>query len=825
MCLFALLASSCSEDELVRNQSSNSLKFTASFEEGGSRTYVEESNLLRWTEGDQIALFVGNTLNRQYQFDGETGDNSGTFSIVNNPFGTGNDLNSHYAVYPYASNIKITDDTDIAIYITTTLPTKQSYAENSFGLGANTMVAVTEDTDDTFLNFKNVGGYLKLKMYGNDITIKTITLKGNAQEKIAGNATIKPVYGGEPSISMAFDATETITVDCGDGIKIGTTEKTATIFWIVVPPVIFKNGFTITAIDVDEYKFVKSTSKEISIERNVIKPMAAVNLDDYRQKKSSYSNGVAHVAEGGDLSLIIPEDEKNVITSLKISGVLNGTDIKFIREIAKYFGGHLRDLDLSEASIVEGGEAYYSSYKTSNNVIGPFMFSELSLRSIVLPQNLEVIDNYGLSFSKLTSIIIPDNVETIGYNAFYECTSLTSVTMGRGVTSIGSSAFYNCTQLASIELPDNVQSIDKEIFYNCKTLSSVNIGKGIKIISDKAFYNCISLKSITLPENLTSIEKNAFCGCKSLTSIVIPDDVISIGNSAFSGCTSMVSVVIGNGISTINEATFYGCTSLANIVFGKNVKSIGKSAFNNCDALCTLVIPENITSIGDYAFAYCSSLANVTFGRNVETIGESAFSDCDALSVILFEGKTTIGQWAFKGCDGLTYLEIPEQVVVGYGSFTGCNSLLSVIVKGDISNAKEVFGQCASLKTVVISNNYRIHHAAFHSCTNLTSLTLDASLNEIGQTAFYGTSLTTLIIPENVSKIEYSAFKDIPIKECYCYATTPPNLAAANNDGTTLSIFKNMDTNVVLYVPKNTRNTYKSSRWGTYFTNVKEIQQ
>ncbi len=112
------------------------------------------------------------------------------------------------------------------------------------------------------------------------------------------------------------------------------------------------------------------------------------------------------------------------------------------------------------------------------------------------------------------------------------------------------------------------------------------------------------------------------------------------------------------------------------------------------------------------------------------------------------------------------------------------------------------------------------------SCSDSTELPTDSNNNVETDTVrkiYYNINYT--IESENVSKIEYSAFKDIPIKECYCYATTPPNLAAANNDGTTLSIFKNMDTNVVLYVPKNTRNTYKSSRWGTYFTNVKEIQQ
>ena len=61
---------------------------------------------------------------------------------ISNSFGTGNDLNRHYALYPYSSDITITEKG----VITATLPAGQSYAENSFGLGANTMVAVTENT-------------------------------------------------------------------------------------------------------------------------------------------------------------------------------------------------------------------------------------------------------------------------------------------------------------------------------------------------------------------------------------------------------------------------------------------------------------------------------------------------------------------------------------------------------------------------------------------------------------------------------------------------------------------------------------------------------
>ena len=248
--------------------------FTASFEQTQTRTYVEDGNLLRWNAGDQISLFDCNDQNLQYEFDGETGDDSGTFSFIGTSDGSGNDLSANYAVYPYASDVKITGDG----VITVTLPAQQNYAENSFGLCANTMVAVTKDADDTFLKFKNACGYLKLQLYGDDVTVQSITLTGNKNEKLAGKATVTPVYGEAPVVSMDADAVKTITLDCGDGVKIGTTEESATAFWIVVPPIDFESGFTVTITNTLGMKFSKSTSNEILIERNVIKPMGAFEV-------------------------------------------------------------------------------------------------------------------------------------------------------------------------------------------------------------------------------------------------------------------------------------------------------------------------------------------------------------------------------------------------------------------------------------------------------------------------------------------------------------------------------------------------------------------
>ncbi len=239
-----------------------------------SRTYVENGTYLRWHADDRLTAFYGNTLNRQYKFNGKTGDNSGTFSLVpSGELGTGNAFDRIYALYPYSETATITDEGVISL----TLPAEQSYAENSFGKDANTMIAVTENLEDTFLSFKNACGYLKLKLYNTyGARVKSIEIRGNNNEKIAGSATATIEFGGVPTLAMADDATSTITLDCGDGVALGTTAETATEFWVAIPEITFENGFYITIIDEGDVKTFIQTEKTVKINRNTIQPMAVL---------------------------------------------------------------------------------------------------------------------------------------------------------------------------------------------------------------------------------------------------------------------------------------------------------------------------------------------------------------------------------------------------------------------------------------------------------------------------------------------------------------------------------------------------------------------
>ena len=248
--------------------------FHASFDDEDTRTHIDDKVRLLWNADDRISIFT-TTYNQQYAFDGETGDNSGAFvKVSDGSFATGSEIERNYAVYPYAKGNKISYDN----ILTVTLPAVQTYAENSFGMGANTMVAVTENGDDYFLKFRNVGGFIKLKLYGDNVTIANVSIRGHKSEPIAGKASVSAVYGYYPTVAMSDSATDTVTLDCGDGVRIGSTAEECTEFWLVVSPTVFSEGFTIVVTDIEGKIFTKSTSKRIEVIRNGVLSMSAINV-------------------------------------------------------------------------------------------------------------------------------------------------------------------------------------------------------------------------------------------------------------------------------------------------------------------------------------------------------------------------------------------------------------------------------------------------------------------------------------------------------------------------------------------------------------------
>ena len=292
--------------------------------------------------------------------------------------------------------------------------------------------------------------------------------------------------------------------------------------------------------------------------------------------------------KAGTLPDKIASSEMYKITNLKITGEINGTDWKMIREMAgsNYKGepteGKLSVLDLSEARIVNGGgEYYYYGYNcyTSNDVIGEYAFK---------------------GCSGLTSLNLPAGITSIGSRAFYGCSGLTSLNLPADITYIGLYAFYGCSGLTSLTIPTGVSIINEYAFYDCSSLTRLDLPSSIREIYHSAFMNCRNLTSLTIPSNVTYISSRAFSGCSSLKNITLPTRIFGIGDNAFYGCSNLNSLTLSYELREINEYAFCDCNGLTSIyVYADKVPKMREDVFKGCDAKkCTIYVPKG--TYGDY---------------------------------------------------------------------------------------------------------------------------------------------------------------------------------------------------------------------------------
>ena len=608
LAVLALVVACSVEDEPACNEIKYPAEVSASIDNEAetpeTKVYADANLKVLWDNDDRITLFNKYTYNKEYRFTGRTGANSGTFKEVSTgDVVVGNELDYVYAVYPYQELTEISNSG----VITLDLPEEQSYKENSFGRGANTMVSATTNTE---LLFKNLCGYLVLKLYGDGVTVSSITIKGNNGEKLSGTADVTAAVGSTPSLSFWSTGTsEELTLVCDTPVELGTSSANATVFWLVVPPTTFTNGFTLTVTDPDGNTFEKSASLNFEIQRNKTFRMGALEVV---YETAQPNNVIYYTSSDGE-----------IVTPYT-------TDV---------FGANI------VSNTYENGRGVMT-FDGAVTTIGGSAFRDCK---------------------SLTSIEIPEGVTSIGETAFYNCRSLTSIVLPEGVTSIGKSAFFECLSLTSIEIPESVTSIGGSAFSACISLTSIEIPVGVTSIGQCAFYYCSSLTSIEIPEGVTSIAYETFYHCGRLTSIVLPEGVTSIGRSAFRQCASLTSIDIPNSVTSIEQYAFIRCTSLTSIVLPESVTSISAYSFENCTRLTSVVIPEGVTSIGVHSFYNCTSLTSIVLPESATSIGTSSFENCTSLtSVVIPEGVTSIGSYAFNGCTGLASMYcLPETPPAG----------------------------------------------------------------------------------------------------------------------------------------------------------------
>ena len=349
----------------------------------------------------------------------------------------------------------------------------------------------------------------------------------------------------------------------------------------------------------------------------------------------SDAKDVIHVPKGGMLAGILNELGLTEPSSLKLSGTLGISDFTTLRNIQS-----LEHLDISRVNL---------------SVLPTEAFLECTnIKSVILPNTLTAIGTQAFCLSSLVSISIPASVETIEGGGFFRCTALQTVTFEKGSKlktikngSIWSGVFESCTSLTTIEIPASVETIGYDAFFGCSSLKTVTFEKGskLKTVETNVFIYCTSLTSIEIPASVEEIERYAFSGCTSLQTVTFEkgSKLKTIGYFAFINCTSLTTIEIPASVETIRGGAFSDCTSLKTVTFEKGSQLLtvygyyAHGAFSDCTALTTVDMSActQVTEIGYRAFYEDSKLQLFKIGtRTPPSCGDNAFWGINSYSVL-----------------------------------------------------------------------------------------------------------------------------------------------------------------------------------------------
>lgn len=279
--LFAIAAcilAACTPKENV-SVAPTAKKFYASMEQatrtftyGGEVYWINEENLQ-----DEVSIFYKNDENVEYVYAGETGSTQGELAPASDPAEEGNKYVYTYALYPYADYNEILSEGVLYGYVTPT----QFYAEDSFGYyGMNPMAAASETES---LEFKNLAGYLKLRLYGDNSTpLSSITISSNDGEYIAGDILASIAPGEDPEVECYTDSqyiNTAVSISFASAEPVYLDPSTPLDVWVCLIPGTVPSGITVTVTGKNGTSFEYSSSNPLTIKRGVCTATAPLKVE------------------------------------------------------------------------------------------------------------------------------------------------------------------------------------------------------------------------------------------------------------------------------------------------------------------------------------------------------------------------------------------------------------------------------------------------------------------------------------------------------------------------------------------------------------------
>ena len=870
--MLALAACTAGLDNLMNetrlvNPDDEDMMFYATLEgesdaDAQTKVYADEKMRVLWNADDRITIYKKTTYGYQYRFTGNEGANAGGFKVVSSDdeFITQEPLDYFYAVYPYSP----LNDINYDGIVTLTLPERQTYKENSFGIGANTMVSVTSDNQ---LKFRNVGSFLSFRFYGDGVSVKSIKLKGNNNEKLAGAGKVTMALNGTPVIEMQNNATESITLNCETAVRLGATAADATEFWFVIPPTDFTKGITVTVTDQLGGTFVMNSAAHLTFERNKITLLSpkqvvpvppaepeAVDLG-LSVKWATCNVGANSPEEYGEYFAWGETEPKgyyywstykwcngsgSTFTKYNTNnsyGTIDGKTVLELSDDAAHanWGGSWRMPTDAEWMELRTNCDWTST--TQNGVKGYLVKSRTNANSIFLPaagyRYRDILFDAGSWGYYWSSSLTTDGPYLAWYEYFYsdgvswnssgrydgftvrpvyrDPVSVSEVRLNKSELTlyVGESE-----RLTVAVLPEN--AAEKTVTWSSTKPSVASVDETGLVTSKEAGTATITAKAG---------EKEATCAVTVKAAPPVTDNIVFADAAAKYACVAKYDTN-GDGEVSFEEAEaassfddlftdWKTVKSFDEIKYFKNVHSLN-GVFRGCDKLVSLAVPESITNIGTYAFDGCSSLTSVILPSGITAIGNYTFRNCSSLrSIDIPSNVVKIGSYTFSGCSLLTAVELPSSLTsIASYAFEDCSSLALVDIPSSVTSlGKYAFSGCSSLSAIVLPTNITsIPDGLFYYCSALKNITWPTSLQSIGACAFFGcvisqdNSVASVIeLPSTVSNIGSKAFWGVR----HLIMPSPSAIVIASDS------FINYYT--YLYVPSGMAEMYKvRTNWSNY---------
>lgn len=357
-------------------------------------------------------------------------------------------------------------------------------------------------------------------------------------------------------------------------------------------------------------------NKFIYVAMLLMMPLVIISCDKdsdggYTPTNGVFRNNTIHIAQAGTFASLLPKDGREKITELKLSGYMNGDDIRTLQALygIRVDGNPtLQKLDLSDVTIVSGGGKYLLGYDytTSDYTISGCMFVGFDGTELVIPKNTKVILDWAFNGCQTHSLSIPDGVEKVSEYAFVGLDGIQELIIPESVKG----DLMHVSIMESLKkLIVKSTSLKISGIWICPELESIDLYCGFSDTGGHVF-DLPKLKSIKLHGNVEKLQ--SFCrGCPLLTEVILPEGLRTIDLNSFLECPALKELIIPSTVKIISPSALHntGLTELHLKCLTPPWESISRFKFWHENDLkqCTLYVPkQSLSAYQEYSDVFKS---------------------------------------------------------------------------------------------------------------------------------------------------------------------------------------------------------------------------